>query len=51
LKEGINTGAWSYLLEWKARDVYTPDFDDFVVRLDTYDLRVRRRFSVAVFEG
>lgn len=48
---GINTGAWSYLAEWKTRDVFEPGIGDFVVGLNTYDLRVRHRFTARLFDG
>lgn len=51
MQAGINTGSWSYLLEWKVRDVFEPDFSDFLVELDMYDLRVRKRFSAKLFDG
>lgn len=51
VQAGINTGAWSYLLEWKTRDVFEPGFEDFNVGLNTYDVRVRHRFTARVFGG
>ena len=51
LQIGINSGTWSCLAEWKPRDVFTPGFDDFLTELDTYDLRLRKRFSADLFEG
>lgn len=51
MQAGVNTGSWSYLLEWKVRDAYQPDFSDFLVELDTYDLRVRKRFRANLFDG
>ncbi len=49
LQLGINTGPWSYLFEWKARNGFHEGTDDFVVGLDTYDLRLRNRFALTVF--
>ena len=49
LQLGLNTGSWSYLFEWKARNGFHEGTDDFVVGLDTYDLRLRNRFALAVF--
>ena len=51
LQLGINTGTWSYLAEWKPRDVFQPGFGDFIAELDTYDLRLRKRFSADLFDG
>ncbi len=48
---GLNTGAWSYLLEWKARNVFEPGFDDFVAGQNAYALRLRDRFAVDLFAG
>ncbi len=49
LQLGVNTGAWSYLAEWKPRDVFREGFGNFAVGLDTYDARVRHRFVANVF--
>jgi len=49
LQLGVNTGGWSYLLEWKPRDVFREGFANFVAGFETYDLRLRRRFTAAVF--
>ena len=46
---GINTGAWSLLAEWKTRDVFEPGYDDFISGLNTYDLRLRNRFTAELF--
>lgn len=46
---GINSGTWSYLLEYKIREIFTPGFDEFVVDLETYDLRVKKRFAASLF--
>lgn len=43
---GINSGAWSAFLEWRGRDVFETGFDEFITGLNTYDLRVRRRFTL-----
>ncbi len=51
LQVGVNTGAWSYLVEWKPRDVFKEGFSNFLVGLDTYDARVRHRFVADVFAG
>lgn len=48
---GLNTGDWSYLVEWKGRDVFEPGITDFLVGLNTYDMRVRHRFTADVFEA
>lgn len=48
---GLNLGAWSALLEWKGRDVFEPGFSEFITGLNIYDLRVRRRFAFALFDG
>lgn len=47
---GVNTGDWSLLVEWKTRDVFEPGITDFLVGLNTYDARVRRRFTAALFD-
>lgn len=46
---GINTGAWSLLAEWKARNVFEPGYDDFIAGLNTYDLRLKNRFTAELF--
>lgn len=51
LQLGINTGAWSYLVEWKTRGVFVPGYDDFITGLNTYDARIRYRFTADIFEG
>jgi hypothetical protein len=48
---GINIGAWSALIEWKGRDVFEPGFTEFITGLNTYDLRVRRRFTLDLVDG
>jgi hypothetical protein len=48
---GLNTGAWSYLLEWKTRNVFEPGYDEFIVGQNAYALRVRHRFPFAVLDG
>ncbi len=49
LQLGVNTGAWSYLVEWKTRDVFEPGYDEFLTGLNTYDLRVKNRFAAGLF--
>jgi len=49
LQVGVNTGAWSYLVEWKPRDVFKEGFGDFAVGLNTYDVRLRDRFAANIF--
>ena len=51
LQLGVNTGAWSYLVEWKPRDVFREGFGDFAVGLNIYDVRLRDRFAANVFAG
>jgi hypothetical protein len=46
---GLNTGAWSFLVEWKARNVFQPGFDEFMAGQNAYALRVRDRFAVHLF--
>lgn len=46
---GVNTGAWSYLLEWKARNVFEPGLADFVAGQNAYALRLRNRFAAGLF--
>ena len=48
---GINSGTWSYLLEYKIREIFTPGYDDFIADLETYDLRIRKRFAAILFAG
>jgi hypothetical protein len=48
---GINSGTWSYLLEYKIREIFAPGYDDFVADLETYDLRLRKRFAANLFAG
>jgi hypothetical protein len=48
---GLNTGAWSYLLEWKTRNIFEPGYDEFIIGQDFYAARVRHRFPLAVFDG
>lgn len=50
LQLGINTGDWSYLLEWKTRDVFELGYDDFMVGLNTYDARIRYRFTLDLID-
>ena len=46
---GLNTGAWSFLLEWKARNVFEPGLDEFIAGQNSYALRVRDRFALRGF--
>ena len=46
---GLNTGAWSFLLEWKARNVFEPGYEDFIAGQNTYALRLRNRFAADLF--
>jgi hypothetical protein len=48
---GLNTGTWSYLLEYKIREIFEPGYNDFVSDLETYDVRVRKRFAASLFAG
>lgn len=51
LQGGIVFGDWALLAEWKPRDVFAPDFDDFLVGLNSYDLKLRDRFSMTIVSG
>ena len=51
LQLGVNLGDWSIAGEWKGRDVFAYDNGDFLVGLNVYDLRVKRRFSSRMFAG
>ncbi len=46
---GINTRAWSLLAEWKTRDVFERGYDEFITGLNTYDLRLKNRFTADLF--
>jgi len=48
---GINSGTWSYLLEYKIREIFEPGYNEFVADLETYDLRLRKRFAASLFAG
>ncbi|MEQ1756588.1 MAG: hypothetical protein ABL973_20905 [Micropepsaceae bacterium] len=50
LQLGIRLGNWSILGEWKGRDTFSFEDHDFLVGLNVYDLRVRRRFVAPLFE-
>ena len=50
LQLGINTGAWSYLVEWKPRHVFEPGYEDLLTELNVFGLRVKNRFSADLFE-
>lgn len=45
LQLGVNTGTWSVLLEYKIREIFEPGLEAFVADLETYDLRIRKRFA------
>jgi len=47
---GVNTGAWSYLLEWRTRNIFEPGYDEFIIGQNFYAVRVRHRFPLAVFD-
>ena len=47
---GLNTGAWSYLLEWRTRNIFEPGYDEFLIGQNFYALRIRHRFPLAVFD-
>jgi len=47
---GLNFGPWAALLEWKGRDVFEPGFDEFITGLNFYDLRIRRRLTLDLFD-
>jgi hypothetical protein len=49
LQLGVNSGTWSALLEYKIREIFEPGFEAFVVDLETYDLRIRKRFAARLF--
>lgn len=51
LQLGINTGAWSYLMEWKPRNVLEPEFADLLARFNVYDVKVKHRFADELFSG
>lgn len=51
LQAGVVFGDWALLAEWKPRDVFAPGFDDFLVGLDAYDLKLRDRFSMTIVPG
>jgi hypothetical protein len=51
LQLGINTGAWSYLLEWKPRNVLEPEFDGLIARFNVVDAKVKHRFAAELFSG
>lgn len=48
---GVNTGAWSYLLEWKSRNIFEPGYDEFITGQNAYAVRLRHRFAATVFES
>lgn len=51
LQLGMRIGDWSVLAEWKGRDSFSHDTGDFVVGLNVYDVRVRKRFPLRLFES
>jgi hypothetical protein len=51
LQLGINSGTWSYLAEYKIREIFEPGYDAFVADLETYDLRIKKRFAADLFDG
>ncbi len=48
---GLSTKTWSALVEWKGRNVFSADDGDFVAGFNSYDLRVKYRFTDALFAG
>lgn len=42
---GLRVGDWSVLAEWKGRNSFSHETQDFVVGLNIYDVRVRNRFQ------
>lgn len=50
LQLGIRLGDWTILGEWKGRDTFSDEDHDFLVGLNVYDIRVRRRSSVPLFD-
>jgi len=51
LQLGLVSGNWSGLLEWKLREVFDQGFETFRAELDTYDVRVRKRFVANLASG
>ncbi len=49
LQLGLNSGTWSTLLEYKIREIFEPGLEAFVADLETYDLRIRKRFAARLF--
>jgi hypothetical protein len=49
LQLGLNSGTWSTLLEYKIREIFEPGLEAFVTDLETYDLRIRKRFAARLF--
>ena len=49
LQLGVNSGTWSTLLEYKIREIFEPGLEAFVADLETYDLRIRKRFAARLF--
>ena len=48
LQAGVVFGDWAVLAEWKPRNVFAPGFDDFLVGLDSYDIKLRNRFALSL---
>lgn len=48
---GLTTKTWSALLEWKGRNIFRADDDQFVAGFNSYDLRVKYRFADKLFTG
>lgn len=51
LQLGVKIGDWSVLAEWKGRDSFSHETGDFVVGLNVYDIRVRKRFPLRLIES
>lgn len=45
LQLGVISGTWSTLIEYKIREIFEPGLEAFVADLETYDLRIRKRFA------
>jgi hypothetical protein len=48
---GVRLGDWSVLAEWKGRNTFSHETGDFVVGLNVYDIRVRNRFAMKLFDS
>jgi hypothetical protein len=51
LQLGLNTGTWSYLVEWRARDIFERGYEEFITGLNMYGVRIRHRFTADLFDG